>query len=476
MAISVNTVWECRQGLGSDSNGGAFVAGAAGTDRSQQNAAQVVINNSTITTSITANVITFTAGYTPTAADVGNLVKMTAGTNVTVGWYQITAQTATTWTVTGTVALPTSGTTTNATGNMGGALLTLATLASAMISQNIGWCKGAFTSTATTTFAQSTTPSGVPPLRVVGYGTTRGDTGHATLTLQTNINLTGLLSSGGGVRFENFDVDCAGLGNSIGINTQGLYSMVLNCKVSNFTFKGILMTGAASEALFCEVTAGTSAASWAMALGTPDTKCANCHIHDNACSGVVGGNNCNIVNCLIVNNTGATSDGVRIDYDSIVEGNTIHGNGRYGMQLTSSTQTAITWFNNLISGNGTAGAFSATPALPAAPEYDGNGYYNNGAGGTVHRTNLDSVAGIYVLNPYTNIHDVILTASPYVGPTTGGATANFGLNTTAGGGAACRGAGVFNTWPGMTATVGKADLGAVQHADPANKAGIIVAA
>src|SRR5436189_2326442 len=127
MALSNSIVWETRASGASDSNGGGFKAGAAGTDRSMQNAAHVAIDNATITTSITTNVITFTgATYTPTSADVGNVVQMLTGTNVTAGFYEITAQGATTWTVDRNVV--TSGTTVNATGNMGGALATLGKL------------------------------------------------------------------------------------------------------------------------------------------------------------------------------------------------------------------------------------------------------------------------------------------------------------------------------------------------------------
>src|SRR5437016_803970 len=158
MALSASIVWETRASGASDNNGGGFKAGAAGTDRSQQNAAQVAINNSTITTSITTTVITFTAGYTASAADVGNVVQMLTGTNVTAGFYEITAQTSTTWTVDRNVV--TSGTTTNATGNMGGALATLGKLAAAMAASNKAYATGAFTSAATITFAQAVaTPS-----------------------------------------------------------------------------------------------------------------------------------------------------------------------------------------------------------------------------------------------------------------------------------------------------------------------------
>src|SRR5262245_44006987 len=77
-----------------------------GTDRSQQNSAQVNIDNATITTSCATNIMTFTAGYTPTAADVGNVIQMTGGTNITTGFYQIQSFTPTSWTLTGPATLP----------------------------------------------------------------------------------------------------------------------------------------------------------------------------------------------------------------------------------------------------------------------------------------------------------------------------------------------------------------------------------
>src|SRR5947209_15754292 len=122
MAISANTVFEIRT-TGSDNNGGGFVTGASGTDFSQQDTAQVNIDNATITTSITTTTVTFSAGYTPTAADIGNIVQFLTGTNVTAGFYQITAQTATTWTLDRTPL--SAGTTTNATAKMGGGLASL---------------------------------------------------------------------------------------------------------------------------------------------------------------------------------------------------------------------------------------------------------------------------------------------------------------------------------------------------------------
>src|SRR5215831_20343572 len=98
MALAATGYWEIRSSLGNDNNGGGFNYNVGGTDRSQQNNVQVAIDNATITTSITTNVITFTAGYTATAADVGNYVQMLTGTNVTAGFYEITSFTSNSWT------------------------------------------------------------------------------------------------------------------------------------------------------------------------------------------------------------------------------------------------------------------------------------------------------------------------------------------------------------------------------------------
>jgi hypothetical protein len=466
-ALSVGDVWEVRAATGNDNNGGAFKIGATGTDRSQQNAAQVVIDNAVITTSITANVITFT-GYVPTAADVGNVVHMLTGTNVTAGFYEITAQSATTWTVTGGVALPTSGTTTNATGNMGGALATLGTLSGAMVGSNRAYVTGSFTSTTTTTFAQnvSTPTTATPYTRLIGYGAARGDAGTATLTLSTNTGLTGIAITASGFSIEQIVIDCATLGTSTGISLAAASQQprVRNCKISNFTVNGILTSSSNYQLIEDnEITGGTAAATAAISMGAGIGAIMRCYIHDNTCSGIIlgtcqGGFFYNI----IANNLGATSDGVSCTHGQQIENNTIHGNGRDGIHNTGSNNFGGMWRDNLLTSNGVSaagyGLNNSGGSLPAEPEFDGNAYWNNATGA---RNNADNVTGVYAYLPYTNSRDQILTANPYVGPTSGG-SANFSLNNVPGGGRSCRGAGTPGAFPGLTATVGFEDLGAVQ--------------
>lgn len=456
-------MWEVRASGASDNSGGGFVAGAAGTDRSQQNAAQVAINNATITTSITTNVITFTLGYTPTSADVGNIVQMLTGTNVTAGFYQITAQTGTTWTVDRNVV--TSGTTTNATGNMGGALATLAKLAGILTISQKAFVTGAFTSNATTTFAPgNVNPSGaIPPTRLVGYGSVRGDTGHATLTLNTNTGLTGITCGNNGFIMEQVDIDCASLGTSTAISNTGTSCGIRNCKVSNFTTRGIFVSSNAGHHIVdCEATGGGSAATAAIQVSNAGESVERCFVHDNQCHGIVGGFGAVIRFNLVVNNSG-TSDGIQVNANSMVLNNTVHNNGRDGIRhIGSITANMQQWKNNLLTNNGGFGAtFTTGTAVPASPDNDGNGYFNNSGGA---KSGYDSTAGIFGVVPYTNVRDVTFTSSPYVGGTTG-TTANFALNSTSGGGAAARGTGSPTSWLGNSGTTGAPDMGAVQHSD-----------
>jgi Right handed beta helix region len=81
-------------------SGNAVWSVGAGTDYSQQDAAQVTFNGSTVTATTVGVGATITLlGYTATAADVGNCLQIASGTNFIAGHYFITAQGGTTWTL-----------------------------------------------------------------------------------------------------------------------------------------------------------------------------------------------------------------------------------------------------------------------------------------------------------------------------------------------------------------------------------------
>jgi hypothetical protein len=139
MALAATIVFEIRTG-GSDLNGGGFNSTAAGTDRSQQTAAQLVIDNAAVTCTTPAansNTLTFTLGYVPSAADVGNLVNIAGGTNINAGVYEITAAAGATWTLAGAANLTTAGGAGSAiTGRMGGCMASPGKVGSVMVAGN----------------------------------------------------------------------------------------------------------------------------------------------------------------------------------------------------------------------------------------------------------------------------------------------------------------------------------------------------
>ncbi len=249
MAVDAAIVWEVRT-TGSDSNGGGFKAGASGTDRSQQDAAQVIIDNSTITTSITTTVITFTAGYVPTSADVGNIVQMLTGTNVTAGHYEIISQDATTWTVDRNVV--TSGTTTNATGRMGGCLASPGKAGGAKVAGNTVWIQsGTYSCSASSNVANgrvSDSSIGVAtgPSKWIGYGSARGDNGTKPLLRATANSVTIFTgNSGSYLQVDNIEFGkSASETNVVGITISSSNGTVTRCKSTSIT-NGFVTTATA---------------------------------------------------------------------------------------------------------------------------------------------------------------------------------------------------------------------------------------
>jgi hypothetical protein len=440
-------------------------AGTWSVDYSQQAAAQFAFTDLVIGATTTQ----FTSVANPVGKNmVGNIMQVVSGTGFTTGWFEVVS----TSTITATCDRS-LGTTASTGGhaNLGGCLDGFATAASAAVAANKIFVQtsGGFTSATTTTFAQSTGGIGLPT-RLIGYTTYRGDNGRAVLTLATNTGLTGVAATGQGLWVENIEVNCASLGTSVGIGFTGYRSAVRNCKVSNFTKAGIYFAGGGNglQVINNEITGGTSAALAAINVTQLGFVIEDNNVHDNACPGIIVNSSytapASIRKNLVTNNTGASSDGIRISGEANnVTDNIIHGNGRHGINLITATAYICQARNNILSTNGGYGvqAFSSA-GWPAVPENDGNAYYANTSGTRHFMDDVGAVNPVDGVATYVNVLDVILTQDPFVAKASG----DFRLNTTAGGGAACRGFGVPQTWPGNSLTVSSLDMGAVQHADP----------
>lgn len=452
-------VWEVRKTTGSDSNGGGFVAGGAGTDYSQQASPQYALTG--LTTSGASATIASASASTDM---VDNTIQITGGTNFTAGIYRIVSVVAgTSITVDRTC---TTGSGSAGTGNVGGALKTIDKLSGNWVGSNSAYVKAEATYTTAATVLHSpgnvTPATTVPYTRLIGYTSTRGDGGQATIQCTTG-SVTLLSTNSDGFSIENLILDCNSQSSTTGFNNNGShYSRVLNCVVKNFTVNGINCGNGSTLIINCEVTGGVTGATAGINIGSASAAICGNNIHDNACSGVnSAANGTFVVSNLITNNSGTTSDGVIVSgLNPVIMDNTIYKSGRHGINNNSTFNIAPLMWGNVLSENGGYGIKGGSAAgIPAQASLDGNAYYSNASG---TRNNMDdtSTNAINGVAPYTNSRDVILTADPFVAK----ASNNYALNTTAGGGAACRAAGMPRSWPNSSIS-SYVDMGAAQHQD-----------
>jgi hypothetical protein len=450
MALNANTVWEVRT-TGSDNNGGGFYNRSAGTsvDYSQQDAAQLNLtdlacNNSTTVTSVTG-------GFT--AAMVGNLIHITAGTGWTAGFYEITARASS-----NSVTFdrkPCSSSVTGGTGYVGGACASLGNVVGAFAGGNICWVKAG---TYTLTSATANVSGGIvllplAPCMVIGYQTTRGDYGTKPLiAVPGDGSVTGVsVISGSASAYysivANLAVDCASQATMTGI-TLGQYCRAYKCKVSNSTVYGISLGSPGvtcyGGAILCEVTGhsgttGIHQLSGGIIYG--------CYVHDGTCEGYHLVGNVHCLYSIADTNTGAGIYGFYCNTPRMV-GCVAYGNGASGFYFYKGNN----WLPSVVigciaEGNGTYG-------FEEASNNHGDLFLNNAAygNGTADLANLD-------INFEQVLGMITQTAGSFF---VDAANGNFALNSTAGRGALLRAAGILGAFPGGL-TTGYADIGAAQH-------------
>lgn len=371
MPLAATIVWENRPATGAVNQGGGFNSAAAGVDRSQQAAAQVVIDNVAIictTPGAGSNTLTFTAGYVPTADDVGNVVAITGGTNINAGLYEITGFTGTTWTVTGSTNLTTAGGAGSAvTGNMGGARNGYSTGTTTMQSRllsghivhtrNEAWNEAVALTVAGTAAA---------PIQHLGYNLTRGD--NPTGANRPNNNR-------GGAASIAFNITAAGniLRNLIGSNPaganpcwdlNGVAAILVNCRGTGGATEQFRMQGVAAVDILiaCEGDGSTTGQGFSVTT-TGRMFCIGCYAHDNASQGflIAGAGTLCLIDCISEANLNHGLQSSNNAATVIVVGGTIDGNTGVlvdGINLGSPIGlTAV--ISTILSNNGRDGARAA---------------------------------------------------------------------------------------------------------------------
>lgn len=273
-----------------------------------------------------------------------------------------------------------------------------------------------YTLTGTFTPPAGGLPNGTPT-RVIGYTATPGDGGRPLV--DTASALSPMVAIGGNCWVINFELD--GTDTAVGGVLMGnRNAQVQNCLVRRCTTYGISGAAGGNSILGCEVTdlkAGATA-------GIVGSQIVGCWVHDSPGIGIDGASSSDIGSfisrCIV---SGMGSDGYMIGslghcmlMNSVSYGNA--GNGVYN----PNTYEAGSVINCIIYGNNGYGIRWGY-TIPATGNID-----FNAIGGNTSGPRLNVTAGP---------NDVALTADPF----TNAAAGDFSLNSTAGGGAACKAVG-----------------------------------
>lgn len=448
MALSAATVWEVRTAGSDTACSGGFIAGASGTDYSQQNAAQYTGTNLVIDGALNTKVTSATHNFV--AADVGNLIQVTAGTNFTVGFYQIVSvasNAATLDRAVGTVGA------TGGTFAVGGALATPGMAFSAVVGGNDIYVKagGTFSVSVNTNNVASgkmAMPAGTvtDPTRLIGYSTTRTPTNTDTKpVVQVAAGPTGSLVAAAGNYNEVYNVDFDGNSKAIiGLDDGGAYVRYVRCRVHGFAGGQAVVGFGPGQILLCEIDNNTQQGlKWGgVAWG--------CYIHDNVSIALyTNGTKAFFAYCIIDTTTtlGASEGAVYVNQaDTTLLNCVVYSSNKDGVYIAGGWVTAI----NCIAEGCTLNGFTAASAGTMNRLINCAGYNNTTA--NYNTTNLLVVEGFQALSgsPFTNA-----------------AGGDFSLNSTAGTGAALRGTGLPGVFPGAT-TTSFVDIGAAQHLDSGN--------
>lgn len=440
MALSANTVWNVRTG-GSDNNGGAFVSGATGVNRSLQDGAHATPTGTVHTTTTQMNVV----GHTVHADDIGNLLQVTAGT-ATAGFYQITNVDVPNnrWTMDRSMGTSTQTITTSA---MGGALASPGKASgAATVAQMIIYIKsGTYTIASATGNIATGCMTLSQRVYVEGYDSTQGDLGTPPLLQASGISTFTIIAQPNSSlpsNITNITVDGAALTSSRGFGCCGT---LYKCKALNCTNSGFaIVSSQAATIVQCQATGCSTQPAF---VGT--FAAFNCIAWSNTITGFSCGTNSGcFVRCVSVSNSGASSDGFTMSGNRIGLYNCIaYNNGRDGFRIAAGQIETV----NCIGEDNAGWGFNASANTDGLEFFHCAGFSN-----TSGEINVGT-------GKYTRSLNFVTGSSSFF---TNAGSGDFSLNNTAGAGADAREAGIPGAFYGV-ATTSYLDIGAAQHQEAA---------
>jgi len=443
MALSATITWEVRGGGNAD-NGSGFNTGSAGTDRTQSDSPHVTFNGGAITATTSGASATITvSGYTVIAGDVGNVVKITGGTSFTTGYYEITSVNTGTsqWTFDRTCS---SGAASGMTGRMGGASDSLNTIKNTFVAGNTIYVTGTTTHSTTCTFS-AVNATRDAPIRIIGYSSSRGDGGYATIQSgASSINLIGTFVAG--YSFENLLLEQLGGHTSVtGFLIQQSRNILINCKSINCTVN-FNIQGSCSL-IKCISTGGTTGFSFNASGGVLACFCESYNASGACFFAEPPANASHCLNYCIAVDAGTYGYHFRENGTIICQNCTAYSCTSSGFYVQNWTTDVfyLNLINCIASENGAYGFQGVSSGSTSRARTINCATYSNTSGATSNTLN----EGI-----------ITLTADPFVTKTPGTGTGDYDLNNTAGGGAACRALGYPSTMGYYTATTPNLNVGA----------------
>jgi len=467
MALSVSTVWEVRT-TGSATNGGGFNPAApdAGTDYSQQDAAQLALTNLSCDV---ANFIASVAGGF-TNAMVGNLVYISSNAAGWVaGFYEIVGYESPNQVELDRVPT-TGGPASGGAGKVGGAQSNLGMVCAAIPAASADGANVVHVKAGT--YARDTHFTNQVKLNnaghylnhhvVRGYNATRGDAIAPCVTLDgvnaydvyysnkayiqlANVAVNGYAGGTPTYASHGFNLDTGADGNTL-----------YRCRAVNTGAMGIRAVANGCGLDGCEVSGfGRAASSIGIGVGGNVVSLVGCHAHDgtgdafNVWSAYPG----LLAYCI---GAGCTQYGLNMNYNGAIYPQAVvhcvfHGNGSHGIYASGSTSGRPGRIvNTILSNNGGYGiAAHATGKCRAILR--GVAFYGNSSGQVDANTTVEE-----------SVARITLTSDPFVDAAAG----DFRLTQAVSGALGTGWPGAFLSAGALTSWTGAPDLGAVQLAYP----------
>ena len=346
MALHQDTLWEVRTG-GNNENGGGFHNRVPGTsvDYTQQNAPQLDLTDLACAGAGNITITSVVGGFT--AAMVGNIIRIHAGANFTVGFYEIV--TVNSGNSVDLDRTPATGVGANGHGKVGGGQVNCSLVSGAALPGNTVYIEnGNYAAHPATTFGGAYTTS--LPLIIWGYNGARGTrpTGVNRPLIQMGASQFGIYHA---TKIRNISFE--GSADGIVYNDSGtlLGQIFENCKFVNLAVAG-------------------------------NASCVKS-------SGGLNTGPLNFIDCEFSGTPGATSYGVQATGLSVGVNvlNCYFHNSSYGILHIAGVQSSINAFfsifaNILLNGISSNGLFRSVVQSCTFTTIGVNGFFNGGVGTT----------------------------------------------------------------------------------------------